>query len=70
MSKRKPIQIELKRKITIDPEFVFEAEVTKKGIIRAPKRFRGMKAIVLIQQPDLSALSTPEFLKRYNDADY
>jgi putative transposon-encoded protein len=72
MSRKKPIEIELNRKLKIDPEFIFESEVVPGGngaVIKAYKKFIGLKATVIIHQPSISEISTPESIKKYNDAE-
>lgn len=52
-SVKKPIVIEIKHKIQVIPEQVFESEVVKSGngaVIKAFKRHIGKKAVVIIKE--------------------
>ena len=47
------IEIELKDKIKVKPEFVYESNVVKSGnggVIKSRKRFVGKKAIIIIME--------------------
>ena len=57
MSKKKPIEITINKKIKVLPENIYETTVVKSGsgaAIKSYKKFIGEKAIVIISRKDIN----------------